>query len=89
MTHIFIQNIEFLQNHKYHYDASCKPKSSLSIELDFSHPYGFHRFPKATKMYHLNQNNHTDEPIFFSKSAPLFISKDFGYLWPNSMEITW
>ena len=40
--------------------------SITTQELDFSQPYGFHRFPKATMVYHLKpKNHHINGPISF------------------------
>ena len=39
--------------------------SITTQELGFSQPGGFHRFPKATMVYHLKPKNHIDGPIFF------------------------
>ena len=41
--------------------------SIATQELDFSQPSSFHRFPKATMVYHLKLKNHIDGAIFFFK----------------------
>ena len=52
--------------------------SIATQELDFSQPSSFHRFPKATMVYHLKLKNHIDGAIFFSKSLlPIY----FRALW--------
>ena len=45
--------------------------SITTKELGFSQPYGFHRFPKETVVYHLKPKNHTDRQNVFSKSVLL------------------
>ena len=42
-------------------------------------PCNFHRFPKATMMYHLKPKNHIDEPFFFQNLYCRFISEHFGH----------
>ena len=52
--------------------------SIATQELDFSQPSSFHKFPKATMVYHSKLKNHIDGAIFFSKSLlPIY----FRALW--------